>query len=301
MIDPHHDESVVLSYQKALSGLLRLISGLAAAGAIVYLLGWLRSSGYYMAFKAEWILTNLSFSELASRGIYPICALFVGLMLSFTDIANNYIGRKLTKIILITLVMWLIAIVVISVLSTLGYYRQAVGFANLAVFTSASVAMTQFGEVVLELSKNDFKLRSTQIRTVVWALLSFGAMTFILGSTEGERDKRNATSTLPHVALTDETADIWRLLFIQEEVFYLVKLSEDPPSVKVIKAEKVGTIAPNIKNLSNKIEQQEHPSSKEPHISAPMPEGLGCLPYLSASATLSCCYSGLGDYCSARH
>src|SRR5687768_208209 len=122
MDDTLHDESVVLSYQKALSTLFRLISGLTAVGALLYLLGWVRSYGYYQSFKAEWILPNLSFSEFASRGIWPVSALLLGLLWTFTDIAKHRIGVgiKLTKSLLVMLVMWFVALVAVIVLPKYG-------------------------------------------------------------------------------------------------------------------------------------------------------------------------------------
>lgn len=292
MIDPQHDEAVVLSYQRALGTLLRLISGFATAGVLVYLLGWLRSFGYYGAFKAEWILPNLPFAELASRGIAPIFALLLGLFLSFTDIANHRIGSKLATVMLVTLAMWCMALVASIVLPEFGYHTNAANFAFVCVVASASFAMSKFGEVVFELSKNDFKWRSNQIVAMFWALVFFGAMTFYLGSMEGERDKREATSRLPAVALDDRSSnDIWRLLAAHGELSYLVKLSPDLLSIKIIKSEHMGTIAPDIKTLLEKI-QQGHPSDKELQINVQStPEGLARSVYLSPLANLSCCYS----------
>jgi hypothetical protein len=260
MIDPQHDEAVVLSYQRALGTLLRLISGFATAGALVYLLGWLRTFGYYGAFKAEWILPNLPFGQFASRGIFPILALVFGLYLSFSGIANYRIGIKLTKDLLFQSVLWFIVLVAIFVLPKFGYHTQTTGFTGAAVYLSALFAMTKFGEVVLELSNSGFKWRSNQITRLFWPLFFFGAMTFLFGSKEGERDKREAISDLP--------------------------------SIKIIKSEHMGTIVPDIKTLQEKTQQQEHHSDKELQINVQStPEGLGRFVYLSPLANLSCCYS----------
>lgn len=244
MIDPKHDESVVLLYHKAISSLVRLITGLATAGAFVYLLGWIRSLGYYGSFKAEWILPNLLFAEFALRGVMPSLAILLGLGISFIQIAKNPIGIKLIKEKLFHSVAWLLSVVAMIFLPIYGEHSMTVTAAGFAVFYSASFAMIQFGEVVLELGKSDFRWRSNQILTLLVALIFFVGMTYTLGSTEGERDKRCATSTLPLIVLDDKSPDIWRLLTAPGELYYLVKLSSDMPSIKIIKPEQMKAIVP---------------------------------------------------------
>lgn len=291
MIDPQHEEAVVLSYRRALSTLLRLISGLATSGALVYLLGWFRSSGYYGSFKAEWMLPNVPFAEFASRGILPIFALAFGLVISFSEIANKRIGIKHTKDLLVHAIWCFFAIAAIILLGELGYDAHRTSFAVAAVFAFALFAMTRFGGIVLELGKNDFKWRREQILALFWIMLFFVGLAFLLGSMEGDRDKGEATSMLPIVAWDDRSTDIWRLLAVQGELSYLVKLSPDLPSIKITKSENVRTIAPYIKTL-NKKQQQELPSGKELRINErPTPEGLSRFFYISPLANPSCCYS----------
>lgn len=244
MVDPQHDEAVVLAYHTALSKLLRVFSGLALASAIVYVLGWLRLSGYYISFNAEWILSGVTFTELVFHGIWPFSALLLGLLWSFTDIANRLVGRDLNKIILYTLVLTAAGLGLSLVFGAFGDLRAAALAANSALLASASVSMAQFGEVVLELDRNGFRLRSKQIRNLCGALFSFGLMTSSLGVIEGQRDKTDSTSTLPRVIAGPPTGD-WRLLVIRGDLSYLANLSLDQASIAVMKTEKIRMIIPH--------------------------------------------------------
>lgn len=253
---PRRDESIVRAYQRALSLLLKLVSGLAVGSVVVYVLGWLRSYGYYESFRAEWILIGMPFSEIASRGVYPLGALLFGLLLSFSDVAQRLVRRELRMVIILISVLLFFEAVAIFYYSAIGRFETAARIAGKALVASASFSMLVFGEIVLELDRTNFRWRSEHVLTLMWVLLSFGGVTFLLGSVEGDRDKIETTSTLPHAFIVDKPNDHWRLLTIREDMSYLVKLPQGRPTFKIINVERLDSINPSIESTKKKPETQ---------------------------------------------
>ncbi len=249
------NELVVLAYKEVLGKSIQLLSSVAAVGIIVSVLGWLRSIAYYDSFSASWMLVDLPFSELISRGIYPFSALLIGLLISFMDVAKLAANEVRTAL-KFNVFLFLFELVAFFYFDSIGKYELATGIANIVLFASASCEMLLFGEIVLELRQSKFKLNSQQIWYVITALVSFGGIVMLLGGSEGNRDKIPATSTLAYVAIADTTDD-WRLLTTRNENLYLVRLTDTSPVLKIIKADKAEMVSPHRISVKENLDKQE--------------------------------------------
>lgn len=263
------DELVVLAYQRVLGKLFQLLSSIATVGVVLYTFGWLRSFGYYDSFSADWILVDLPFSELISRGIYPLIALLIGLLLTFTDVAK-LAADEIRSVLRICVLLLIIELIAFFYLDSIGSYESASHLAEFILILSASCTMLIFGEIVLELKRSDFSLNSDQVWYVITTLASFGGMVMILGNIEGTRDKNPAFSTLAHVVIS-ETSENWRLLTMRNDNLYLVKLTDSLPKIKIIKAEKSEMIVPHKKREKEqeKYESQQNPLPNSSPTKAP--------------------------------
>lgn len=260
------DESITLAYKKVLGKLIQLLSSIAAAGIVLYILGWLRSIAYYDSLSADWILLDLPFPELVSRGIYPFTALLIGLLLTFTDVAK-LAANEVRSVLKISVLLLIVESIAIIYFDSVSNYEHAANLAKITLILSASCAMLILGEIVLELKQSNFNLNSQQVWYVITTLASFGGMLLILGNSEGNRDKTPATSTLAHVVITDTTED-WRLLTMRNDNLYLVKLTDTLPVIKVIKTEKSAMVVPHKKDTREKLDKQETKPSTPPNNNA---------------------------------
>jgi hypothetical protein len=87
------NHKVVKAYQRAYIPLIQIASSLLGLWVIAYVLGWKRVDSYYDAMGSTWLVTELKHTDILAMSYWPILALIIGTLVSFSDLADRYMGK----------------------------------------------------------------------------------------------------------------------------------------------------------------------------------------------------------------
>ncbi len=231
------NRKVVEAYQLALAPLTRVVTSLVGLWALVYALGWKRADSYYESFGAPWLTSQLTLSDLPFFSYWPILAFTIGMMVTFTDLADRYMGKGMTPI-------WVVSGAAVVVLVGgglwLGWNEQYDSSAMLYAIGLPSVATLvglHFGKLSIELSKNAVWTSGAILKAsflAFWFLSTVGT----LGSAEGKRDRHPDQTRLHFLEKTNgESA---RLLLIRDGFVYAAILRDDEsPKIVLLSREDI--------------------------------------------------------------
>jgi hypothetical protein len=265
--------SVFNAALRIFNALPQALSAILSSAVLAYLIGWFEARAYFRAFEAEWLLSQLSTTELLRFSWTPIITLAFFMSLGLTDLAQageKSNSRRFAAMRFIVHYGWWPLLIVLGttyILEARGYYKLAMATGTAAMYGYVLFAGAVFETIVLLVRANRF-VGDLADAGLVYAIVIAGLyfVPTVNGLIEGRATADPARSRLPIVEAAAQAPEL-RLLLLNQGTVYGVELGDGTPSkikIHVLPLKEVRIVKPGQKPTPGAPSTPQVPATTKP-------------------------------------
>jgi hypothetical protein len=250
-------EQLLAGYGRVLSPLPKVVSWVIGVGGISMLIGWTRAYAYLGAYGATWIMGNHSFSDYLSASLLPGLLLVAGLLITFADVTDGFVGR-LGIIDRVVTVFYFVSFAGWLVLRLLGRIAWAADLITATLFGATLLLGLALGRIV---ASGSTTWTLPQMKLLFWSCIGVVMSVSLLGSTEAARDLIPEESRLPYVdSLKQPRQTVGRLLHSDGATLYVLRPGESPAIQMIVATDSIVIRPSDNRRLPDTEATAEEPS-----------------------------------------
>jgi hypothetical protein len=225
----HGDRTAYEALAIIFNTMSKIGSSLIALGIFAYIIGWLQAQSYYSVLGATWIVKEFSLFDLLTFSWIPIFPIMVIIYYAVQDLTEKR-EKKIKEIrFILTKGIWFLISLMILFQITMSFNSLLVSEVISVIIVIGLVFYTAaaFEALISEIQNRNFRW-NYYVTGLVYGIVFWGFywVPTNMGKLSGLRDKNPQMTTLPIVITENSEDGKFRLLFNNENRFYLLKMSE---------------------------------------------------------------------------
>lgn len=211
------------------NSLTKVGAGILNLSVFALIIGWIQANSYFSKFGVDWILNETTTFFLISYSWIPIVALVAFLYLGIIDIIQSKNDKGKEYQIIWNYGFWIVFIlpIVTIILGYLNLNKWQMFSLLMQILFTFLYAGFALQYLILEIQNPNFKL-NLKHSALIFAIIFYGIYLgpMHLGDYNAKRDIDPKVSNLPYVKLKNNSSIDYRLLYSNNDKYYLINLAD---------------------------------------------------------------------------